>query len=127
MKAEIITGTDDNNIPYVELKIEPSDQLDAPFYITFRKYPRRVFVGVEDERENQSSGLDLEDCYLAPVVIIAKTPRAEFDPYKAFFMALAYLGEYKQIASTDGRDYDGDYCQDQYTGIETIVKEWSER
>lgn len=127
MIAEIIEDADNNNVPYVELKITPSDPGDDDFEITFRKYHKRIFVGVTDDRANQSGGQDLDDCWCAPTIIIERTLRNEFDPYKSFFNALAYIGKYQQIPSIDERDYDGDYWQTEYREFEPVIKEWSQR
>jgi hypothetical protein len=125
MNAQIIRDTDDNNVPYLELKIEPSDPRDPLFFITFRKYPKRVFVGVEDYRLDQSSGADLEDCWLAPVVIVEKTERNLFDPFKAFIHALTYLGEIERPTDPNERDFDYDMWTEEYSTIESTISEWS--
>lgn len=120
-------STDGNNVPYVEISINPSHPLDeaSDFYISFRRYPKRVFVGVEDYRGDMSSGADLEDCWTAPTHIIEKTPINEFDPHKAFIRALTYLGEI-QNSSDPNESYnaDLDIWNDVYSDIESKIKEW---
>lgn len=119
MEAKIENDKDANSVPYSELKTAPSfeDNGEDNYFITFRKYPKRVFVGVEDYRGDQSSGLDLEECWLAPVYIIQKTPKEEFKPYDAFINALRYLGLIED-------EYDALYYQDKYVEIESVVEAW---
>jgi hypothetical protein len=124
MEATIEKSKDDNDVPYVELKISPSDPMDDEIFITFRKYPKRVFVGVEDYRGDMSSGADLSDCWLAPVYIIQKTPKEEFQPYDAFMNALNYLGLILMPVGVDQNNYNADYYTDRYHEIEKTVEEW---
>ena len=119
MKATISHGVSDHGVPYVELLIEP----EYDFSITFRKYYRRVFVGVEDYRGDQSSGVDLEDCWTAPTYIIQKTLIEEFDPLKAYMNALTFLGE---VGGTDWDepDYWKTHYEEQFDEVAETVKEW---
>lgn len=110
MEAKINKGKTDNDVPYTELYISPCDPRDEPFYISFRMYPRRVFVGVEDYRGDQSGGADLEDCWSAPVYIVQKTLKEEFDPKQAYLNALKFLEE--------------EYYADDYEKIEGVVRRW---
>ena len=109
MQTEITTG--ETKASYIELSIS-SDPRDGFYEITFRAYPSRVFVAVEDNRDNQSGGADLEDCWIAPAVIIQKTPRSEFDPKKAFINAMHYGG------------YNDEFLEDEWNDIKNAVDEW---
>ena len=110
MEANIISDKDDNDVPYLELKFSPEHPDDTPLYITFRKYYKRVFVGVEDYSYDQTQGFDLEDVWLSPIIIIEKTLIPEFDPRKAFLKALVYA--------------DAEYLADSYEYLEPMVKRW---
>jgi hypothetical protein len=124
VEAVIEKDTDRNGVSYVELKISPSDPEDDVFFITFRKYPKRVFVGVEDERDSPFGGADLEDCWLAPVVIIQKILIEEFKPFDSFMNAMKYLGLIEMPVDADQGNYNAGYYEDQYIEIERVVEEW---
>jgi len=125
MIAVIRKETDDKNIPYTELYITLDEEQD--FEITFRAYPKSVFVGIEDNRSNQSTGYDLEDCWIAPVMIIEKTsPKREFDPFKAFLRAMEYGGYYVK-PEIQSRDFDMDLIKDWYNEIEPVILDWQKQ
>lgn len=120
MITEIRNNAD--GMRYIELYIALDESQD--YEITFRAYPKSVFVGVEDNRANQSTGYDVEDCCLAPVVIIEKTtPKNEFDPFKAFLRAMEFGGYYVK-PEIQSRDFDMDLIRDWYTEIEPVVNDW---
>lgn len=121
MNAEITKDTDGNGVPYTELRISPEDEF---YEITFRKYPKRIFVAVEDNRNNPSSGADLSDCWIAPAVILEKTLHADFKPFEAFIEAEKHLGNIHRPADPNEPVYDLDYYTDEYSIIEGVVEEW---
>lgn len=121
MNAEIIKGSDDNGVPYIELRISAADDF---YEISFRRYPVRVFVAVEDNRDNPSGGSDLDDCWIAPVVVIDRVLHSEFDPLKSFILAQSYLGNIHRPSDPSERDYDYDLYMDIYSGIQSKVEEW---
>jgi hypothetical protein len=120
MIAEIRNGED--KIPYIELYITLDESSD--FEITFRAYYKTVTVGIEDNRANQSGGQDIEDCWIAPVVIIEKTsPKNDFNPFMAFLRAMEYGGYYVK-PEIQSMDFDMDLIRDWYTEIEPVVNDW---
>lgn len=116
MNAEIRKDKTEKDVPYTELLI--SDE-EGDYEITFRAYYQNVFVGVEDNRDNQSGGADLEDCWIAPTVIIEKTPKYKFDPYQAFLKAMRFSGDYGQS------QIDCEILEERYTEIESVVQKWT--
>lgn len=65
-------------VPYREIAI--NSFCDEPgLDVTIRRYPKRTFVAYEDNRDNQSGGYDIDDCWLAPTIIVAKISNKDFD------------------------------------------------
>lgn len=116
MNAKIRKDKTEKDIPYIELYI--SDE-DRDYEITFRAYFKNVFVAVEDNRDNQSSGTDLEDCWIAPAVLIEKTAKEAFDPYSAFIKAMRFSGDYDQS------QIDCKILNERYAEIEPVVQKWT--
>lgn len=114
MNAQINKDTSEKGVPYLELYI--TDDWDE-YTITFRKYYKNVFVAVEDNRDNQG-GVDLMDLWVAPAVLIEKTPIELFDPFKAFSRAMIYLGD------TLDDEISQNVNSDRYAEIEAKVNEW---
>ena len=124
MKAEIRKDISEHGVPYCELLISPSWPEDGMFFITFRRYPKRVFVAVEDYSNDQTGGADLEDCWTAPSYIVEKTLFEDFNPFLAFKKALVFLAEWETPSDPGEPDYDRDYWAEQWAMIVGDVEKW---
>jgi hypothetical protein len=82
--AEITKEVSEHGVPYVEIRFTSKYE---PVKISFRAYPKRVFVVVEDDTDNPFTGADLDDCFINPGVITEKTLREQFSPMDAFLNA----------------------------------------
>lgn len=99
--------------PYVQLTIMPDDEEEEFFFITFRRYRRRVFVGVEYYGDVPQE----DNPYIAPCYIIEKTVFTQFDPRTSFIRAVKFAGMWNELA-------DADYWYERYAGIEKMVSKW---
>jgi len=127
MISKIRIGKTDKDIPYTELYITlGNDNYAEDYEITFRAYYKNVFVAVEDNRDNPCSGADLEDCWIAPTIIIQKSPKIEFNPYEAFLGAMKYGGYYSPSSPSRGdeRNFELEIVKDKYAEIEKDVIKW---
>lgn len=129
MKATISNQpAEPGRAPYIQLLIEfehdPSlDEEEEFFQITFRAYPVRVFVAIDDQRDNPFSGQDLDDCFLAPAVVVQRILKQEFDPWKSFSHAMV-IGEYIQVEDGIRNSDNVEQVKKYYSKIEPTVKEW---
>lgn len=129
MNAEITMDTTEHDIPYVEISMSPDrdNEPGGDYWITFRKYPRRVFVGVEDYRGDMSSGADLEDCWSAPIYIIEKTLIENFNPHEALKRAFVYLGEIEYYPDPDEQfltEWNIQHFEEEYESVKDKISEW---
>lgn len=109
--------TENTAIPYTQLTFGPN-QDDEDFIITFRRYQRRVFVGIEDYRFVDSSKEPV------PSFIIEKTAFERFDPHKAFFRALHFLGQVGDEPSPEMEAWVQDIWEGEYVSMEPVVTQW---
>lgn len=91
------TTVSNKGIEYVEIYFEDKYE---PLSITFRAYPKNIFVAADDQRDSPFSGQDIEDCTIFPPTIIEKTPKEQFKPREAFLKACKELfGDYDHADS----------------------------
>ena len=72
-ESRIFTDKHGNSVKETEYNVE-----NMLLTFTTREYPVNTWVLVEDNRENMSSGEDLEDCYIVPARLVGKYPNTEF-------------------------------------------------
>ena len=103
-----------NGIPYTQITFGPSED-DESVFITFRRYARRVFVGVEDYRFETDQ---------PPCFIIEKTDFSQFDAHKAFFRALHFLNLIDDMSDKEMNDWIREVWEQEYEELEPMVEKW---